>query len=153
VIASIFIIVVSMFLFVYWFRYTCLLILSTRINKEYAEQIARANQLNFLRARDLLLSDSSNGAIAKNALDTLHRSLDRDYTLLTYLLRHAGQNADTQTFEQHMLRADFQLMRIWYALAGTVSPAQARVALLEMASIVNHLASDMGERVATSQNV
>jgi hypothetical protein len=140
-----------MFLFVYWFRYTCLLILSTRVNKEYAEQIARANQLSFLRARDML-AESSNGAIAKNSLDTLHRSLDRDYTLLTYLLRHAGQNSDTQSFEQHMLRADFQLMRMWYAIAGTISPAQARVALLEMASIVNHLANDMGERVATSQN-
>ena len=149
--ASVFIIGVSVLLFIYWFRYTCLLILNTKSNEGYAEQIAGANQLSFLEARDAL-NAAKPDTLAKQSLDKVRSSLARDYALLTYLLRHAGYNVDSQSFEQRMIRADFQFMRVWYAFVRIFSLQHARGALLEMVSIVDHLASTMGERVASSQN-
>ena len=143
--ASVFIIVVSVILFLYWFRYTCLLILNTRARKDYSGLIAALNQLSFLEAKDLL---NENGEPPQLALDSLQRSLDREYKLLVYLLRHGTPTADGQSFEHGMLRLDFQMMRIWYAVVHRLSPQQARNALLEMASILGHFANAMGERSA-----
>jgi hypothetical protein len=149
--ASIFIIVVSVFLFVYWFRYTCVLILSEKNTKDYAQQIAIANQLTFLEARNRLSLDdgipqSSNVAAT---LDSLHRSLDRDYRLLTYLLQHAeNYYPGGQSLEQHLLRLDYQIMRWGYWLLRGLSKPLACATLRERASILSHFANEMGERVA-----
>lgn len=146
VLTSIFIITVSIVLFVYWFRYTCVLVLNTQVKKDYASQIAKANQLQFLETRTALMSGPQPAA-----LDTLQRSLDQDYRLLSYLLEHAAKfNVGDMGFEQVMLKADFKLMSVWYSVVRRFSPNQASNALLEMSSIVAHLANAMGERVATS---
>ena len=42
-----FILVFSSILFVYWFRYTCLLILNTKTAQDFARQVAATNQLSF----------------------------------------------------------------------------------------------------------
>lgn len=132
-------------MFLYWFRYTCLLILSTRRVRNYTRVVAEANGLNFLQTRTDLATVDSGG------LDQLHQSLDRDYELITYLLRHAGSyNAGGQTFEQFLLRLDYQLMRLWYRLVRSASNSLARRALFEMSSVVGHLANAMGERSAVS---
>jgi hypothetical protein len=144
--ASIFIIVVSLILFVYWFRYTCLLILSAQNAKNYAPQVATANQLTFLEIRSELMQ-----AVPASPLEKLHRSLDRDYRVLTYLLQHAATyNVSGQSVEERILMLDYQIMRIWYALTQPFSRSLARRALLEQATVVNHLANAMGERVAVS---
>lgn len=140
---SILIIVISTALFVYWFRYTCVLILRTRNPREYAQQVAKVNQLSFVDAREQLSAIQDRNA----ALDPLHRSLDRDYRVVSYLLRHAGtQNG--QSIEEHMLRLDYQIMRLSYFVVKRFSRASAAQALLERASIIGHLANVMGERVA-----
>ena len=54
---SILIIVVSLALFLYWFRYTCVLILSAKTSRDYAAEIASANQLRFLETRTHLMKD------------------------------------------------------------------------------------------------
>ena len=44
----------SVLLFGYWFRYTCLLILSARTTRDYAGAVATANQLSFLEVQSVL---------------------------------------------------------------------------------------------------
>jgi len=138
------IIVVSLTLFLYWFRYTCLLILSAKTSRDYTAQIASANQLTFLETQTSLLESSG-----LPRFEALHRSLDRDYRLLTYLLRHGSSDASPgRSLENRILMIDFRLMSVWYGLTRSVSSERARNALLEMASIVGHLANAMGERIS-----
>ena len=144
--ASIFIIVVSMVLFAYWFRYTCLLILSARTSKNYAPQVASANELSFLKTRSDLEQE-----LPGSPLVNLHRSLDRDYRVLTYLLEHAATyNITGRSVEERILMADYQIMRIWFWLTRGLSSSLAKQALVERATIVAHLANAWGERVAVS---
>lgn len=139
---NLFIIVVSTALFVYWFRYACVLILATRTKRDYTRQVADANNLTFLQSR-LSLAEPE----ADLALDGIHAQLHRDYQVLTYLLRHAtGGGAGELRIEQWMLRFDYALMRVWYRTARLFSGTMARSALLEMSTVVGHLANVMGER-------
>ena len=140
---SILILIVSTVLFAYWFRYTCVLILSTRANRSYARQVAEVNRLSFVAAQQQLADDSAR----KDALDRVHQSLDRDYRLVSFLLENAGLPSD-QTLEERMLRLDYRIMRIMYLVSRPFSAASARQALMERASIISHLANTMGERVA-----
>jgi hypothetical protein len=67
------------------------------------------------------------------------------------LLDHAATyNFNGRSLEERVLVLDYYLMKGWYLLARGFSRPLARKALLEMASIVNHLANTMGERVAVS---
>ncbi len=144
--ASVFIIAVSSALFVYWFRYTCMLILSTKSGKDYAKHVATANHLSFLDTREQLSAAADH---TRAPLDGLHRSLDRDYRLVSYLLRHAaGYQSGGISLEHYLLRLDYKLMSAWYRLVRKVSSSLARGALLEMATIVSHLANNMGRRAA-----
>jgi hypothetical protein len=143
---SIIIIVISTILFAYWFRYTCVLILRTRNVRNYARRVAEVNHLSFLTAQQQLTAQEEN---RDQAFDSLHASLDRDYRVVSYLLRHTGTQSG-QTIEEHMLRLDYQIMRACYFLAKPFSPSSARQALIERASIISHLANAMGERVTLS---
>ncbi len=143
---SIIIIVISAMLFVYWFRYTCVLILRTRDVRKYADQVAQVNHLAFPDTQKKLAAQP---IVAAEAFETLHTSLDRDYRVVTYLLRHAGtQNGES--IEEHMLRLDYHMMRVCYFVAKPFSRQSARQLLIERASIISHLANAMGERVALS---
>lgn len=139
---SIIIIVVSTVLFVYWFRYTCVLILRTRNVRDYAHQVAQVNKLSFVSAQEQL-----SVTFRDESLDRLHRSLDRDYRVVSYLLRNAGTQSG-ESIEELMLRIDYQIMRGCYLVARPFSRSSARQVLLERASIISHLANAMGERVA-----
>src|SRR5687767_4255201 len=109
-IASIAIIVLSVLLFVYWFRYTCLLILSAKTTRDYAGQVAQANELQFLAIQDRLQSSESHGS-----LDPLQHALNRDYRFITYLLRHAsGFQLNGDALENRMLMIDYQIMKLFY---------------------------------------
>lgn len=144
VLVSFLIIGISVLLFLYWFRYTCLLILSARTSRDYARQVAVANQLSFLDARRKLSEDSS-----LSRLHDLHRQLEKDYRLLTYLLSHGGVGYQSgKSIEMRILVIDYWIMRVWYFAVKKLSPMRARDALLEMSSIINHLANCMGERLA-----
>ena len=50
----------SVLLFGYWFRYTCLLILSAKTARDFAGQVAAANQLGFLDVQNQLRGASVN---------------------------------------------------------------------------------------------
>lgn len=138
-IATVVIMVSSVLLFGYWFRYTCLLILSARTSKDYAAAVAMANQLSFPEVQ-AVLNES-------NELDQLKDLLDRDYKVLTYLLKNAAiPSCGGDAIENRMLEIDYRLMRAWYSLARRLSPAAALSAVDEMAQVVAHFANSMGER-------
>ena len=127
-------------LFAYWFRYTCLLILSAKTTRDYAASVAQANQLNFVQVQATLREMPAD-------LDVLKDSLDRDYKVLTYLLKHASNPSSGDTaIEDRMLEINYRLMRIWYGATRHLSPAAARRALDEMSTVVAHFANAMGER-------
>lgn len=143
-VGSIVIITISLLLFAYWFRYTCLLVLSTKTSKDYSQDVAAANQLRFVEVQKRL----------KNVrmpvqLDLLEVALERDYQLLRCLLNSAaGGGASGLALEDRMLAVDYWLMRSWYSMARLMGLPQAREALVEMSEIVRHFANNVGERLA-----
>src|SRR5271163_4257057 len=93
----------SVLLFGYWFRYTCLLILSAKTTRDYAAAVAHANQLGFLQVQSQLQESVPD-------LDILKASLDRDYEVLTYLLKHASNTAQgAESIEKRMLAINYRL--------------------------------------------
>jgi len=107
--------------------------------------VAEANGLRFLETRSELTG------VDQHRLDQLQQSLERDYQVITYLLRHAGSyNLEGQSFEQLLLRLDYKLMSFWYRIARMASESWARRALLEMSTVIGHFANTMGERTAVS---
>jgi hypothetical protein len=143
-IASFAIIGLSSLLFLYWFRYTCVLILGARTTQDYASQVARANELSFPGVQAKLQEPGAE-------LEPLERALARDYRFLTYCLRHAAElNLGSEALESRMLMIDYRVMKIWYSLTRRMFPNQARSAVEEMSEIVGHFANTMGERLAST---
>jgi hypothetical protein len=145
-IASVLISVVSAGLLVYWFRYTCLLILQAHSSKDHAAGLVAANSLKYPEVQARLLQ----GASAVE-LPVLQRSLESDYVLVTYLMKHtAGLRVGGVTIEQRMLMIDFEVMRLVCWISRRLAVPQARAALTEMSGILGHLAGVMGERLQST---
>lgn len=125
-VASVLIIVISAVLLLYWFRYSCLLLL--RNASEHSDPAPHEAQL---KVAALL-----QGAKTASELDDLDRALNRDYHVLSYLLKHA---ADLQlaSIENRMLILDYKLMRICFRLTRVLAPTLSRKALVEMASALD----------------
>ena len=85
--ASIFIIIASAALFLYWFRHTCLLILAQRETSECALKVTSTIRLNFHQIEDVLQT------APPTALDRVHAGLEDDYRILTDLLQQASDTA------------------------------------------------------------
>jgi hypothetical protein len=138
--ASGLIIVGSSALFLYWFRYTCRLLLAQKSGAQSALQVASNIQLSFPDVQAALRTKASSAA-----LDRLRERLDQDYHLLTELLRHPGSDS----IEHRLLRFDYQLMRVWYRLTRTCRHLlQARKALAEMSAILGYFAAEIGDSAA-----
>jgi len=129
----------SFVLFVYWFRYTVILLLS---EEHVGQQTTVIGQLSVLETRDALRL-----ARPDLPLDPLRRALDNDYRMLRYLLDHAA-GMGLRPLEHYLLLLDYRIMRLWYRLTRSASTRQARRALEEMARVVSHIAYKMGERAA-----
>lgn len=142
ILATSIITVSSALLFGYWFRYTCLLILSTKTSKDYAGEVAVANQLSFPGVQ-LQLQHA-----ASADLDRLMASLDRDYDLLMFLVRNSSNVSHDNSLEDKMLQLNYRVMSTWYRVSRNFSPKWARNALEEMSMVVAHFANAMGERAA-----
>jgi len=137
---TILIIVGSVLLFGYWFRYTCLLILSAKTTQDYAGEVATANQLGFMQVQAQLRTEE------QPDLERLYASLDRDYSLITYLIQHASSTQGESRIEDRMLQVNYRLMDAVYKLSHRFSPEMGRRALDEMSSVIAHFANAMGER-------
>jgi hypothetical protein len=135
-IASILIIAFSLVLLLYWFRYSCILLL--RHNPVAADA---DNRFGFGRVRQELQADTN--------LDSLHRTLERDYRLVMYLVEHAA-GLNLPSLEDRLLVIDYKVMAIYYRAMKIVAPKQARRALAEMADIVAVLVQHMSEQSGVS---
>ncbi|MFN7997612.1 MAG: hypothetical protein U0Q18_28600 [Bryobacteraceae bacterium] len=138
-IESILIIVFSLVLFAYWFRYTVLLLLNA--DRE-AEVSGVMNQLRLAETREILSK-----AEADISLDPLIPALERDYRLLRYLMDHAA-GLEMRPVEEFVMAADFRLLRVWYSITRRISSSHARRALQEMAGILSYMANRMDERAS-----
>ncbi len=134
--ASALIIVISVVLLVYWFRYSCLLLLRDRSSDTVAAP-AQAGRFSFGTVRERL-------DLAVD-LDPLHQSLRRDYELMMYLVKHAS-GMELASIEDRLLIWDYKLMQWRYRLSRTLFPGQARRALSEMASVLDVLVGRMGRQ-------
>ncbi len=144
--SSIVIIVISVALLCYWFRYTCLLMLSSGSERNYLPEVAAANALN------LPLVEKSLSESGPSSLRTLDQMLERDYRLLTYLLEHCPTyTTGADRFGQLMLQADFHLMRFGGRLVRPFSAACSLAATREMAQVVAHFAESCGRNLALAR--
>ena len=136
--ASILIIAFSSALLVYWFRYTCLLILGRNYCADYALKVASTIRLNFPQAETTLQTERR-----AYALDHIYESLQNDYRILTDLL---GDAAGQDSIERRFLTMDFKMMRIWYGLTKTSrNLPRSRNALAEMSSILGYFAAEIAQ--------
>lgn len=132
--ASFLIIGFSLILLVYWFRYSCMLMLRTG-----SEHAAAGSDGRFSFAK--VQEELQHGA----ELDPLCRSLDHDYRVISYLIEHAP-GLGSQTVEERLLSLDYKVMQCYYAITRTLAPVQARHAVLEMASVLGVLAQLIDEQ-------
>lgn len=134
----------SVLLFAYWFRYTCLLILSAKTARDYTAEVAVANNLEFPEVQAQLQQ------AAGPDLDRLRAALDRDYRVVRDLLKYAHRAADGQSLETQMLAVNYRVNRALYGISRHFSESVAARALTEMTLVVSHLANQMGEAAAAA---
>jgi len=125
----------------YWFRYSCLLILSAETTRDYAADIATANQLSFLQVQAELREQQPAD------LSKLQASLNRDLAVVTYLIQNASGQGEWG-IEARMLKLNYQLMSTWCSVSQRFSPEAGRRALDEMSMIVSHFANSLGEQAS-----
>ena len=124
----------SVVLFVYWFRYSCLLILQNR-----ASSVSDApSTMRFPTVQEQLRTN----AHKVEQLDQLQRDLTSDYQKICFLLRCLPE-AGVDPLERRMLMLDYGIMRLWYNVSRRLAPPQARGALQEMSNIVSYFASSV----------
>jgi hypothetical protein len=134
----------SFVLFFYWFQYVCLLILSARTSRDYSSEIAAANRL----VPDVQTKLRSAGA----DLDTLHRRLEKDYAIITDLLKRTpGFIADDRR-ELAMLKIHYRTMSAWFCLTRRSLREASAQALEEMTLVIVHLANTIGERTGNGDD-
>ncbi len=135
--ASFCITLVSITLFLYWFRYTCVLILSARPARDVATRYAAANRLAFLEVERAM-----GCSMERCDLESLQARLDADYRSLTATFAGSAalRNAVSGT-ERVMLTLDYKLLRGWFKVSQTIAPLHSCGAVREMALIVKHLAT------------
>jgi len=140
--ASILIIAFSFVLLVYWFRYSCILLL-----RNYPEPAESSRAIVDNRFR---VDEVQQRLETAEPLDPLHASLQRDYQVLTYLLEHAA-GLELAAFEDRLLVFDYKVMQWWYCLTRTAAPEQARKALKEMAAVLGILVGKIDQRALHSE--
>ncbi len=138
-IASIIIAAFSFALLLYWFRYSCILMLRNS-SLEGSAAAAVDSQFSCRQVKELLRGDAQ--------LDGLERALERDYRLATYLIEHAA-GLDLNSIEDRLLVLDYRVMQWYFRITRGAAPARARRALAEMADVVAVLAGRLDERAGS----
>ncbi len=134
VLTSILIIAVSLVLLVYWFRYTCILLVRNSTAPSVAETPSR-----------FCIAEVQNGLRSGEPLDSLQVALQKDYNLVVYLVEHAA-GLEMQSIEDRLLVWDYKVLSAYYRLTKLAAPRQARSALSEMAAVIEILAGKLVER-------
>ena len=134
-IVSILIIVFSAVLLVYWFRYSCLLLL--RNSAVHTDAVVPDERFSIGKVLERVCTEEQ--------LAPLERALDRDYHMLSYLLKHAA-DLELASIENRMLILDYKLMRLCYRLTRVIAPSLSRKALTEMAKVLSAVARQAGHQ-------
>ena len=135
-ITSVLIIAISAILFVYWLRYSCVLLL--RSARERAEECQVADdRFSVSCVQERLKTEDDLGA--------LERALERDYQVVTSLIEHAA-DLELASIENRLLVLDYKLMRLWSHVTRGLAPQRSREALCEMAAVLSVLVAQMGEQ-------
>ena len=134
-IAGILIIAISVVLFFYWLRYSCVLLL-----RNAQERVAISSALD----DRFSVSSVIERLKTEPELGPLERALERDYHVVTYLIEHAA-DLELASIENRLLIMNYRLMRVWSRMTRSLAPAQSRRALSEMASVLSVLVHQMGE--------
>ena len=129
----------SVVLFCYWFRYCCLLILAAEMPQDFSNEVAEANQLAFPEVRTRLRQPDA------GELKRLHACLERDFAILARLLERTNTAAFDPSFEDVMLRIHFRSMSTCFRLTSRKLQESSTAALEEMTRVVTHLANQLGE--------
>jgi hypothetical protein len=146
-IASLLIIVFSMALFAYWFRYTCTLMLRTRPVRDYGHVFAADRQLSLPEVQRQLADPE----VMNQDLDRMRQLLDRDFQLVSRMMNEvSGLTLMGTPVEQWMLRVDYRLMQLSYSFFRLLGLPQAREAVREMTQIVSHFSSALGAEAAVA---
>jgi hypothetical protein len=132
-ITSVFIIAISVILFVYWLRYSCVMLLRNAQERTEVSPVAD-ERFSISSVRERLRTEGD--------LASLERALERDYHVVTYLIEHAA-DLELASIENKLLVIDYKLMRVWSHLTRTAAPQQSRKALAEMASVLGVLVGQM----------
>jgi hypothetical protein len=144
-IATVLITVSSVLLFAYWFRYTCLLILSAKTAHDYTTDVAYSNNLGFAAVQAQLQQGNAPD------LDRLRAALDNDFLLVRRLMKSLPKTGEAQSaLETQMLAFNYRVMGTWYQVTRHVSERTATRALEEMSMVVAHFANLMGEQTASA---
>jgi hypothetical protein len=101
-VVSILIAAFSIVLVIYWFRYSCILMLrNSSLETEAGGTVDY--QFSCGQVKELLRGETH--------LDGLERALERDYRLVTYLIDHAA-GLDLNSLEDRLLMLDCRVMRL-----------------------------------------
>jgi len=147
-VTSVVIIILSLAMFVYWFRYSCVLILQSSWSEELAQVVAVQNGLSFGSVEESLAR-----ADTAQSMDRVRDLLDRDLERVLGLLSKCPSVQETgRSLECRMLMLDYRLMKAWFALTRTTAGPKAQDALREMALVVGYMAGECGDHLATARN-
>lgn len=147
-VTSVVIIILSLAMFVYWFRYSCVLILESNWNEEQAQVLALQNELSFGS-----LEESLARAGTAEDMDRVKDLLDRDLDLVISLLTKCPVVQETgHSLECRMLMLDYQLNKAWYGVTRTIAGPRAHHALRNMGAIVSYMAGECGDHLASARS-
>jgi hypothetical protein len=124
--ASLSIIGCSVILLVYWFRYSCVLLL--RNSMEALPRVTQADSR-------FLVEQIRQQVFTVRELKPLEQLLERDYRLLVYLQNHAA-GLGLQSIEDRLLVLDYKILHYQYRLTRAFTPEFARRALVEMSDVL-----------------
>ena len=135
---------VSLLLLLYWFRYSCALILAAKGGRDYASQVTAENNLAFQDISRRLAEPSTPAC----DLERFNALLQRDYDIVTAIIDTTARlQAARESGEQRMLQVFYHFLRARYAISRGVSVPYSSGALAEICDVLGYFANVAGEAV------
>jgi hypothetical protein len=145
-IVSVFILLMSGTMLVFWLRSASQSVLRERFEQDFSSEVAEANQLEFLTIRKALANAPEEIGDHRSVL----AALEQDYQALSYLLRNAATvHVGRYSRSERLLILDFKLLTFWVRLSHTLGFKSWRSGLVEMTTILQYFGNVVGQRLAT----
>lgn len=138
------ILILSVAMFIYYFQVICQTILRREFDREYFWCIVNANRLEFLTMRQAIKSPGK-----QPSFEWFRQGLRCDFLALTYLLKHSPGARQGYSREARVLTVYFRIVYL-FMLACHVFRLGEQRALVQLTSILEHLANLAGQRVSDS---